>query len=67
MGKVVAGGTVSLDGFIAGPNGSGWEHLFAWFDGGEIEFPSVDPNFRIHLAEPDYRFMLDVVESTGVT
>jgi hypothetical protein len=26
MGKVVAGGTVSLDGYIAGPNESGFEH-----------------------------------------
>jgi hypothetical protein len=28
MGKVVAGATVSLDGYIAGPNESGFEHLF---------------------------------------
>ena len=27
MGKVVAGGTVSLDGYIAGSNESGFEHL----------------------------------------
>jgi hypothetical protein len=27
MGKVVAGATVSLDGYIAGPNESGFEHL----------------------------------------
>ena len=40
MGKVVAVATVSLDGFVAGPNESGMEHLFAWFAGGEIEFPS---------------------------
>jgi dihydrofolate reductase len=67
MGKVVAGGTVSLDGFIAGPNNSGFEHLFAWFDAaGGREFPSVDPNFKIRLAEPDYRFMLDLVEKAGV-
>ena len=47
MGKVMAGGTVSLDGFIAGPNNSGWEHLFAWFNSpGGREFPSVDPNFN---------------------
>ncbi len=39
MGKVVAEATVSLDGYIAGPNESGFEHLFAWFAGGDFEFP----------------------------
>jgi hypothetical protein len=29
MGKVVTGGTVSLEGYIAGPNESGFEHVFA--------------------------------------
>jgi dihydrofolate reductase len=67
MGKVVAGGTVSLDGFIAGPNNSGWEHLFAWFNTpGGREFPSVDPTFKVRLSEPDYRFLREVVDKTGV-
>jgi hypothetical protein len=45
MGKVVAEATVSLDGYVAGPNESGFEHLFAWFAGGDFEFPSSDPDF----------------------
>ena len=35
MGKVVTSASVSLDGYIAGPEESGFEHLFAWYDGGE--------------------------------
>jgi dihydrofolate reductase len=67
VGRVVAGGTVSLDGFIAGPDGSGFEHLFAWFNTPSgREFPSVDPTFKIKLAEPDYRFMFDLNEKIGV-
>ena len=66
MGKVVAGATVSLDGYIAGPNESGFEHLFAWFAGGDFELPSVDPNFHARLSEPDYRYMRDFVEGIGV-
>lgn len=46
MGKVVTGGTVSLDGFVAGANDSDMGLLFAWFDGGDHEFPSVDPAFH---------------------
>lgn len=30
MGKVVTGASVSLDGSIAGPNDTGFEHRFAW-------------------------------------
>jgi hypothetical protein len=37
MGKVVTAATVSLDGYIAGPNETGFDLLFAWFDGGAIE------------------------------
>jgi dihydrofolate reductase len=66
MRKVVLGATVSLDGYIAGPNESGFEHLFAWFDGGDRELPSVDPNFHARLSEPDYRYMRDFVHGIGV-
>ncbi len=67
MGKVVAGGTVSLDGYIAGPNESGFEHLFAWFAGGDFELPSVNPDVQFHLSEPDYRYFRDVIEGIGVS
>jgi dihydrofolate reductase len=66
MGKVVVGATVSLDGYIAGRNESGFEHLFAWFAGGDVEFPTVMPEFKIRLTEPDYRYMRGVVEGIGV-
>lgn len=66
MGKVTMGATVSLDGYIAGPDGTGSDLLFAWFDGGDHEIPSADPNLRIRLAEPDYRYMRDVVDRIGV-
>jgi dihydrofolate reductase len=66
MGKVVAGATVSLDGYIAGPNESGFEHLFAWFAGGDLELPSVDATFHARLSEPDYRYMREFVENIGV-
>ena len=66
MGKVTTHGTVSLDGYVVGPDGSGSELLFAWFDGGDVEFPSVDPNLRIRLSEPDAPYMRDVNDRIGV-
>jgi dihydrofolate reductase len=66
MGKITAGGTVSLDGYIAGPNETGFEHLFAWFAGGDVGFPSLNPDPRFRLTEADYRYLNEVVEGTGV-
>ncbi len=66
MGKVVTGATVSLDGYIAGPNETGFEHLFGWFDAGEHELPSANPAVSFHLTEADHRFLREVNESVGV-
>ena len=44
MSKVTAGGTMSLDGFIAGPNHTdGFDHLFAWYGAGDVEVPTGFP------------------------
>jgi dihydrofolate reductase len=63
-GKVLTGASVSLDGFIAGPNETGFEHLFAWYNGGDIEFPSALPSVKFSLAEPDHRYL--TVAGVGV-
>ena len=42
MGKVSAGATMSLDGFIAGPNDSGFDLLFKWYGAGDVELPMPD-------------------------
>jgi dihydrofolate reductase len=56
MGRVAVGLTMSLDGFIAGPNdgpdrplGEGGERLFAWYSGGDTEYemPGTEMVFRI--------------------
>src|SRR5919206_4130079 len=56
MGKVSMGLSMSLDGFIAGPNdgperplGEGCERLFEWYSGGDTEYrlPGTEMVFRI--------------------
>ncbi len=56
MGKVSVGLTMSLDGFIAGPNdgperplGEGGERLFEWYSSGDTEYsmPGTEMVFRI--------------------
>jgi hypothetical protein len=37
MTKVSTGASMSLDGYIAGPAESGFEHLLKWWGNGEVE------------------------------
>lgn len=39
MGKVSAGATMSLDGYIAGPEDTGFELLFKWYSAGDVDVP----------------------------
>jgi dihydrofolate reductase len=66
MSKVVTGASVSLDGYIAGPSETGFEHLFAWYGGGEIEFASTHPELEFRLSGPDHAYLTEFVDSVGV-
>jgi dihydrofolate reductase len=42
VGIVSAGATMSLDGFIAGPEDTGFDLLFKWYGAGDVEVPMPD-------------------------
>jgi dihydrofolate reductase len=62
----VTGASVSLDGYIAGPGESGFEHLFAWYAGGDLEFPSTHPEIPFALTAPDHAYMQEFTGRIGV-
>jgi dihydrofolate reductase len=66
MGKVLTGASVSLDGFIAGPNDTGFEHLFEWYGAGELAFPSTHADVPFNLTAPDFDYLKGYVDSVGV-
>jgi len=66
MGKVITGASVSLDGYIAGPEESGFEHLFAWYGAGDVEFPSTHPEIPFALTAPDHAYLKEFVDRIGV-
>ncbi len=66
MARVMAGGSISLDGYIAGPNETGFEHLFAWMNAGDLEFPSASPDVTFRLTEADHRYFREFNERVGV-
>ncbi|WP_248962122.1 hypothetical protein [Sphaerisporangium perillae] len=66
MGRVIAQASVSLDGFIAGPDQTGFDRLFAWCTSGEVATPSNDPDrltYRTSAASADY--LRDLLDNTG--
>ena len=47
MGTVSAGATMSLDGFIAGPEDTGFDLLFKWYGAGDVEVPMPESTAEV--------------------
>lgn len=56
---------MSLDGYIAGPGDSGFEHLFAWYGNGDVEIRTTDPNLTMRLTEQSARHFQHIIDSSG--
>lgn len=67
QGLVTTSASMSLDGFLAGPGGgTGFEHLFAWYDAGDRTFPSANPGVSFHLTAADHTWMVEATGRVGV-
>ena len=64
MGKVVTGITMSLDGFIAGPNDD-VSHLFGWYFSGDREIPIQDGNMSLRVTPESAKVLEDAFKQTG--
>ncbi|MFE0020699.1 dihydrofolate reductase family protein [Amycolatopsis sp. NPDC059021] len=65
MTKVIAGASMSLDGFIAGPDETGFEHLFRWLGSGDVEVPTADPGHTLRMSAVDAEYLREQWDSTG--
>jgi dihydrofolate reductase len=65
MARVLAGASVSLDGYISGPNETGFEHLFEWYEAGDQRFPSTHEDVRFSLQPADHRYLSEYVGRVG--
>lgn len=65
MSKVYTGASMSLDGYISGPGESGFEHLFKWYDNGDVAVPTTKPEMTFHMSEASARHFRDIVDNTG--
>ncbi|WP_227982126.1 dihydrofolate reductase family protein [Nocardia spumae] len=66
MTTVVCGASMSLDGYIAGPDESGFEHLFAWYEAGDHSVPSTHPEVPFHLSATDHAHVSAYLDAVGV-
>lgn len=72
MGKVVFNMTVSLDGFVAGPNdgpenglGDGGDALFNWYFSGDTEIPISDGNMVLKVSPQSAEILKQSFETYG--
>jgi dihydrofolate reductase len=72
MGKVTFNMTMSLDGFVAGPNdgpenglGDGGERLFDWYFNGDTEIPISDGNMVLKVSAQSAKILNDAIERNG--
>ena len=72
MGKVTFNMTISLDGFVAGPNdspeiglGDGGDRLFEWYFSGNTEVPISDGNMVLKVSPQSAKILKEALETYG--
>ena len=65
MGKVVAQASMSLDGFIAKADNT-IGHLFDWFDNGDVELRTINPDITFHLNQESFDHLQGWLDTIGV-
>ena len=66
MGKVSTAFSMSLDGYIAGPN-EDFQHLFAWMGGGDTEYTLTigDREQKLKIAPASIEMFENAIKTTG--
>jgi dihydrofolate reductase len=72
MGKVIVNMSMSLDGFVAGPNddpenslGDGGERLFRWYSSGNTDFTMPSGEMTVRVSAPSAELLQEAVLSAG--
>ena len=66
MGTVYTGASMSLDGYIAGYDGSGFDQLFQWYENGEVTVTTADPDMSFSLTRESAEHWNRLVRESGV-
>ncbi|MEU0271480.1 dihydrofolate reductase family protein [Streptomyces sp. NPDC006307] len=63
--KVYTGASMSLDGFISGPDETGFDKLFAWYGNGDVTVETADPGMILRMTEVSATHWRRLVRETG--
>ena len=66
MTKIYTGASMSLDGYIAGPQVSGFDRLFAWYEEGDVEIPTRKPDMTHRVTPASAEVVRMTIRQTGV-
>jgi dihydrofolate reductase len=66
MSKVYTGATMSIDGYISGPDESGFDHLFQWYGNGDVEVPTTHADMTFRVTPQSAEHLRELVDMTGV-
>ena len=64
MSTVYTGASKSIDGYISGPNETGFEHLFKWYGNGDVEVPTTKPEMTMRMTEDNADHWRTVIDLT---
>jgi len=65
MSTVYTGASMSLDGYIAGPSETGFEHLFQRYGDGDVAVRPGDPNMTLRMSQVSADHWRTTLELTG--
>lgn len=65
MGKVFSGASVSVDGYISGPEETGFELLFRWYNDGDEAVETTHPELTMGLQPQSAEYFRAVIDDTG--
>lgn len=65
MNTVYTGATMSLDGYIAGPNETGFDQLFKWYGNGDVVIPTTHDELTFRVSEASAEHVRQIVDVTG--
>jgi dihydrofolate reductase len=65
MSKIITGATMSIDGYIAGPQESGFDLLFQWYGNGDVEIPTGNPEMTFRTSAASAAHWNEFAASTG--
>jgi dihydrofolate reductase len=65
MSTVYTGASMSLDGYIAGPHETGFEHLFKWYGNGDVVVTTTHEDLTMRLTPVSAEHFRTILEVTG--